>query len=397
MSTLGTCMVVLGLAALASSCDLRPAPDSPSTLATTTEVPLCEKPGGGEYCGTGSCGANAPTINGFPINGLRANGECNKEGVQLVPGSLVGGTAGKCAGATLDYENNQLVGRRADGSVKCRDKELVGATFEIRSWVPRSTNDPTKLSVRIRIDDATPHVQDYAETRAGYALREASAPGSGGTLCGAAASTHLRGQLGLNPTPGLASPSSENDLVIPLSSELYDFDGSVISVGPKWRDRSLTWLNLACAGDALAKRSLYQLATDSVERSRANLRMLTANYCGDRPLTMRGMLVRWIDGVPAQREARWSSVRATCLNTPRVIYRDDARPEKVPDYLPPELKNLCDGKECADLGAWIAAAHQCGKDDNAFTLDPCPESVSTSKTLPPVESFVELPVRAAQL
>jgi hypothetical protein len=391
MSTLRTHVLVLGLAALASSCDLRPAPEPAPTLLATNDVPPCEKPGGGDYCGTGSCGANAPTINGFPINGLRANGECNKEGVQLVPGSLAGGATGRCAGATLDYEDNHLVGRAADGSIKCRDKDLVGATFEVRSWVPRSASDPTKLSARIRIDDANPHSQDRAETRIGYSLREVSSPGSGGTLCGAEAATRLRGQLGLKPTPGLASPSAETDVVIPVASELYDNDGSWVPVAKGWRDRSRTWLNLACAGDALAKRSLYQLYSDSTERSRANLRMLTANYCGDRPLTMRGMLVRWVDGTPERREAQWSSDGATCLEKPRVIYRDSAVPQNVPDYLPPELKKLCGGKECASLDAWIAAAHQCGTGNDARTIPRCPASASGPTVLPPVESFVEPP------
>lgn len=389
-------MRVLVLPLAVCSCDLRPAPEPPRNLLASIEAPLCDKPGGGDYCGTGSCGANAPTINGFPINGLRVNGECNKEGVQLVPGSLAGGVTGKCAGATLDSEDNHLVGRAADGSVKCRDEDLRGATFEVRSWVATSDRDPTKLRARIRIDDIGPLDQDRAETRTRYILREVTSSSTGQTLCGAEASTQLRTHLGLRPTTGLASPSSETDVVIPIASELYDNDGSWIPVAKAWRDRSRTWLNLACAGDALAKRSLYQLFTDSTERSRANLRMLTANYCGDKPLTMRGMLVRWIEGKPERREARWSSDGATCLETPRVIYRDTAKPQNVPGYLPPELKNLCDGKECASLAAWIAAAHQCRKGDAAWMIPPCPASATDPKVLPPVESFVEFPGQAVQ-
>ncbi len=238
-----------------------------------------------------------------------------------------------------------------------------------------------------------------AESRIGYRMVEASKPDDGETLCGAQASNDLRTQLGLKVTTGLASPSSGDDVVIPITSELYSSEGQPIAISKDWRLKTRSWLNLACAHDALAKRSLYQLHTDSLERTRAALRMLTANYCGFKPFTMRGMEVTWLGGAREQLEAQWSGAGATCLETPRVIYRDAAAPQNVPDYLPVELKKICGPKgrdECPDLPTWITAAHQCIRGSQVKTIDRCTASVTSPREFKPVESFVELPTQARQ-
>src|SRR5687767_13755419 len=61
-------------------------------------------------CPPSSCGHNSPVINAFPINGFRPDGECSPEDVQLVPQSMKDG--GGCAGATLDFDGNDLIARK---------------------------------------------------------------------------------------------------------------------------------------------------------------------------------------------------------------------------------------------------------------------------------------------
>src|SRR5678816_1828208 len=70
-----------------------------------SDVPVCLDPSRlfVETCNPYQCGTNSPSMNAFPINGLRPDGECNFDGIQLIPGSMLGGKQNKCKGATLDF------------------------------------------------------------------------------------------------------------------------------------------------------------------------------------------------------------------------------------------------------------------------------------------------------
>jgi len=322
-------------------------------------LPVCTDPDVDRFCDNGVCGPNSPTVNGFPINGVRPNGQCNTDGVQLIPGSLIGGQGNLCTGASLDLDTDHLVGLNADGAIQCKGEQLKGASFEVRSWVDQDKSH--KKSQRIVIQDVALYKPEQGEARTGYRL-VADKPGALESLCTSRASVDFRESLGLRPVAPLdPSPVVKQDVIIPVSSELYDVFGQPIEAKdspPPGRP----WLHFACVHDALAKRSLYGLHTDSVERDRAALKMLTANYCGGKPFTVRGVKVEWNSGEQKDIEARWTSQGATCLTKLRVLYRNEPDPKEIPSDLPPQLTKICGDKghdACHDLAAWKAAAHVC--------------------------------------
>jgi hypothetical protein len=343
---------------------------------STTDLPVCKKPASQSWCDPNSCGTNSPVVNGFPLNGLRPDGECNDEGVQLVPGSLRGGVRGSCAGATIDLERNTLVGRDRDGVLRCAGDDVVGASFEVRSW--------TRQTARIRIAGLRDHVQGNdpvnQEVRKVYQLvRDDAAPGAP-ALCDRAGAAALRTSLGLTPVSGgdPAGPALGRDLVFPIDSEMYDVLGQPIAIKHSWRLARREWMNLACQGSALAERSLHRLSTDNVDRSRAALKMLTANYCGTRQLTVSGVMLGWDFGSPDFVEAHWSASGATCLSKPRLLYRGLGGPAANFASLPEALRKICDGQVCPTVDAWLAAARTCRRGSQGWTLPECPERCTGS-------------------
>ena len=119
-----------------------------------------------------------------------------------------------------------------------------------------------------------------------------------------------------------------------------------------------------CAGDALAKRSLYDLYTTGDDtRNDTALRMLTANYCG-KPYTVPGIKVEWAKVTAAAQtlrheEARWHDGKAICLDTPRLatlhVTQDGKQisPRDFPDQLQPDA---CKNHQC-DAEQWTVALH----------------------------------------
>src|SRR5690349_1304850 len=70
---------------------------SPGSNVGPADVKKCDPPPA-QACSHIGCGANSAQINAFPINGLRPNGDCNDDQMQLVPKSMDGA---KCKGMTL--------------------------------------------------------------------------------------------------------------------------------------------------------------------------------------------------------------------------------------------------------------------------------------------------------
>jgi hypothetical protein len=292
------------------------------------------------------------------------------------------GKQNRCQGATLDFEDEKLIGRARNGAVACSGDELEGASFVVRSW--------KNASVRIRVDQVSTYAADNKETRTAYRLvedapeRDAAAGGGGRgaprSLCTADAARDLRQHLRLEPLKGLLpDPPPGQDVLVPVRSELYDVFGVPFDINHEWRRPERDWLNLACVDGALAERSFYDLYTDSLARSRAALMMLTANYCGDHPFTMRGVRIEWNKPDRAQREALWGETGALCLtDKPRLLYKDNTLGPgpHIPSDLPDDLKDICEdrspdgvatgkppkpgkGKPCTNADAWTAAAHVC--------------------------------------
>jgi hypothetical protein len=92
------------------------------------------------------------------------------------------------------------------------------------------------------------------------------------------------------------------------------------------------WINIACAGTALAKLFLvrHTEASQEVRTTRAErqamLKMFTADVCGDgTSFTVHGQPLFWADvkgitrfpDAPASIEAVWSAKGAVCLERPR--------------------------------------------------------------------------------
>lgn len=352
--------LVLGIALVA--CTSSTPPPSSASSKQESVLPFCESPTP-TACPRSTCGANSPIINTFPINGLRADGECNREGVQLLPGSMTGGVDNACEGATLDVRDGKLIGVRADGTVACSTKSLEGASFVARSWVkvPGSEQRNT-LSIKIaKVVDGFSLGQDSSSRMAYDLVGE-----DGASLCSAAGSTAGRSKLGNELVTGLTDPAQGKSLVIPVESELYDVFGNPQQVHPKWKRQHAAWLQLACVDDALAKRSLYDLHSDSLDLSRSALRMLVANYCGRLHATKRGAEIAWsvVDDVkrsphdPARLEAKWGSAGAVCVSKPRVLYGTGTA--QVPTDLQGDLldfANKC--TTCTSTDGWTAALREC--------------------------------------
>jgi hypothetical protein len=335
-----------------------PAPASaPGPEGPDFGVKLCTNPvrsRAGE-CTTSDCGANSSVVNSFPVNGFSkdASGACNPFGVQLIPHSLEGGRCGRGADLGLDATGTRLVGTRL-GQVVCTGEELTGASFLVRSFA-HATQAFTISNVRpITMLDG---VHSYE----GYRIETGS-----GSACEPDTALRIRRQLGVvpetqGPPDALPKPAGyhvgpHDDLAIAVDGPLYDLHDRVMTGS---RDH---WFNLACAGDALAKRTLYNLYTaDDDARNETALRMLTANYCG-KPYTVPGIELEWAKGTSSaatlqHEEALWHAGQAICIGTPRLMTLHVANRGTTisPHDLPAQLQPTGCGDGHCDADSWTRA------------------------------------------
>lgn len=344
----------VGIIATAFAC-------SKSSKKPLANIKTCDPPPGGS-CNTVMCGGNSALINAFPVHGLRPDGECSDEQIQLVPGSL----DGACDGATLDMQGNRLVGRMEDGTIKCQGSALKGTSFEVRSW---------KGSERIEITEVTEYNAPNGVTRPAYRMEWTKQPDKdpNGKRQGLCAKEGQKLRLALNLkamkfTDDLAEP--DKNLVIPIQSELYDEQGNAIPIRPQWKLQKREWMHLACVDDALAKRSVFHQQTSDLSRSRAALRMWTADYCGGLPFTVRGKWIAWANASDLEIEAQWTEQGAACVTAPRILRTNGV--ETLPTTVTKRLKDLCKG--CTTVADWMKAATTCHKEDGTTVetyLQPC--------------------------
>jgi hypothetical protein len=183
-------------------------------------------------------------------------------------------------------------------------------------------------------------------------------------VCEPATALRIQRQLGLpnteEPVSALPIPAGyrfgpHDDLVIAVDGPLYDHRDQLVTNSREH------WFNLACAGDALAKRSLYNLySADDDARNDTALRMLTANYCG-RPYTVPGVELEWSETKRTPQllheEARWHASKAICLDTPRLMtlhVADGGKPLSPADF-PKQLQPAgCEDHHC-DAEQWTQA------------------------------------------
>ena len=144
-----------------------------------------------------------------------------------------------------------------------------------------------------------------------------------------------------------AIPSRESSELLTMTGQnIYRtllFEGDRIAADKKL-DTGIdaTWVNLGCAGSALAKMALtghteaakvIGAFTTTLAERQTMLKMLAADYCRDgTPFTVAGQPLNWADDhgtmkltallfnppQPLVLESRWDENGAVCLNKPRV-------------------------------------------------------------------------------
>ena len=280
------------------------------------------------------CPDNSPNVNAFPVNGLAINGkgECSPESVQVMPGSLHSPNP-KCKGdfdLTVDTNKTKLVGKNDSGT--CDGQNLKGATFSVRGDTVVEFQI-TDVKPSLQLDDGKPGPEGYRIIRTGGSV----------SLCDVDTANAVRAELGITTIPkyevaGVTGTGDANhDYVAVIPGPIYAEDISVA-------DKTGQFYNLACADDALAKRSfdgLYnQGSADSDDYNIAALRMMTATYCG-KHYTVHGMTFHWkerIMNVSNHPEARWLPGEVSCLETPRLttLKKKGIQPKDLPDELLPD-------------------------------------------------------------
>jgi hypothetical protein len=340
-------------------------------------------------CTGATCtGGNSAFTNIFPVNGLSANGsaECNKNGIKLLPGSLHGG--GCAAGLTLDIDvsGKRLIGRPDGPGSPCEGPQLEGASFVVRSpWQEL----PLKISKVKSFDE-------NEETYEGYQITDLD----GENLCQYSAARSFLFQLGFpkeqsddeaHIRPDGSQPEPYDDFVVAMRGPLYDANTSKpITIDDQ------KFFQLACVGDALAQtyflRDALNLGGNKAQTS-AVLRMITANYCGQR-MTIRGMKLEFpkpqavqpealrVGAPDPDLEAEWRiDGNALCIGTPRLMtLRTDGKlfpPEQLPGSLQPNGCRSGNAGKCNEYD-WIAALErQCG-------ISSCPGPIVNGVPLPGV-------------
>lgn len=189
----------------------------------------------------------------------------------------------------------------AAGSAQLEGASLVNLEIDLRD-----TND-RRYTLRIAGTDTTPFWADPQERVRTYVLTYAPLNASTSRpLC----------------TTGV------NEAIL-FGGDRYDSARKeVIATGAA----ATGWINIACAGTALAKLYLTRhtdasqaIATTPAERQ-AMLKMFTADMCGDgTSFTVHGQPLLWADAkgitrfasAPRSIEAIWNSGGAVCIDTPR--------------------------------------------------------------------------------
>jgi hypothetical protein len=164
-----------------------------------------------------------------------------------------------------------------------------------------------------------------------------------------------------------------------FSGDRYDRVRKTVSSTPPGE----AWFNLACAGTTMAKMHLLRHTaagsfnrqgldrSTTLDERQAMLKMLTADYCGDgRSFTEDGHHLEYADaggwytnpwgpfnGRGTSFEAIWGPDGAVCLDTPRLVIKDeivcDPLKRELPLNRPPPCADL---KKLAKLG-WKALGH----------------------------------------
>jgi len=328
-------------------------------------------------CQTSNCGGNSPTVNRFPINGLKA--KCrNSQEVFLVPNSIEHANP-SCNYHTLGVIDNELV---ALGAPACKPKDLDGAIFAIK-------NQYNKLYIQIHWISNHSYSYKNKESFPHYAFT--IFPGRGQSLCSKDGADvvyktlHLYNRLfdkdnkknseywpheianddnvttKTNPdtfsTTNISDHFLKEDIAIVIEGEVHGEDGSTIE-----ESKQGGWFNIVCLNDALASLDIYGIAShkpdgdqDHYARRDAALKMITANYCDKDRYTYKGNEIEWqtragsdswvppTTASPDSLEAVWDQNGAVCLTNSR-LYKLKPSTDPIPDWSYPN--NCYNTKKC---------------------------------------------------
>lgn len=292
--------LALSLATLAGCSELEPDDlDELDTLRMSYDCPRWR------------CGYNTSELNGKSLQELHLGGHTSESGVRLV-GFLP--PAGLLLNWTLDVDGDELIARGGllgDGTL--RGHALIGSVMLL-------TVDGVPVPVTIVGYEEVDSWASGGEPVAAYALiyPDLAQPLLTRSIC--------KGTL-LDPLQAS---------VVILAGERYDLDTkTVIPDQPGW-------ITLACAGSAAAKMALlgygphgsHDGGPATAAQRQATLKMITADYCGDgHSYTEDGTQLWWENqagtvtpdpsATLGASEAIWTDSGALCLDTPRVVDRNE--------------------------------------------------------------------------
>lgn len=304
-----------------------------------------EDPCNGIHCDGGN---NSPHVNTFPANGLYS-GQCNGDHVKLVAGSLNGPD---CQGADLsfDADNHRLVGKK--GSATC--KHLKDATFQIGG----------------RRDVATLTIKEVKKIKQnGHEYEAYKIMGPFGAVCNYDNALKTLESMGNSsahkPLPcewpaNTSEPDSSGldaDFAIAIGGPIF----SEVTGNPLDPTDTIPFFNIACADDALAKTTFWDL-NQTVRKTSAALRMITARYFDTQSFTKEGLPLDFgRDGSGGGRdlEARWNANGdVTCIKRPRLLAFAKQHRINPKDFPACVMPPGCSTHQCKDEKSWLDALMQ---------------------------------------
>lgn len=307
-------------------------------------------------CKVNSCGENTAELRGLSILGLSLSGIPNQEGQRLVPGSVRFGYGNvfTCphlydTGYSLGVANGELVARApAPGTAVVSGACLQNALFRID--VPFTSETGVRLSrvLDLKIAARNTVATWFTDSRLSYVpTYELMDVAKNVSICPLREAWMDSWQVtglphGGNPigVGGLAWRLTTDHAFI-VQGETYD-DAAKVDATRRGSD----WINIACAGSAIAKMRLLgydPMSTWSTSAERvATLKMLTAHYVADSPTSFT------VNGTPLY----WRSARQV-KGAPDMYY---GMPEPT-SVGPIEGMWLSDGMRClSHLRVWLATS-----------------------------------------
>jgi hypothetical protein len=352
-----------------------PIPSGVSAAQLATSCPIPADHALFTQCPIYSCG-NAAKIGDAMLGAL------DLSGIEMQPGTsqrlhrLVTGSKGGCAGrpaVELMVYNGEFVGL-VNGMLTCWGADMVGASFFLES-------DASSTLARVTIDarSKVSTLGSPSENLPTYSLSYRFESTDGGMSPSIAISV-----CGQGSWTSETATLTYHALII--QGEVYDQDATVIR-------RGYQWINIACAGSALAKLRLHGMnpmmnrnpedspvlpGTSTIQQRQSALKLMTAKYCGTPSWTVDGTQIYWRSPVLT---TSMSDTASTALSQePTTVGPIESRWGSNGALCISHLRLWSAGSTCADSSEqpWV---EQIQRDCNIPACDesePCPEEGASS-------------------